>query len=115
MPGRAEDYVDLIIDEMIPRITAQNLAEFCDIFCESKVFNLDQARRVLTAAKTHGLGLRMHADQFTSFGASDLAAELGAATCDHLEQNAARIDCDPQGRRRSAGPSARIRICHRLA
>ncbi len=84
--GRAEDYVDLIIDEMIPRITAQNLAEFCDIFCESKVFNLDQARRVLTAAKTHGLGLRMHADQFTSFGASDLAAELGAATCDHLEQ-----------------------------
>ena len=84
--GRAEDYVDLIIDEMIPRITAQNLAEFCDIFCESKVFNLDQARSVLTAAKTHGLGLRMHADQFTSFGASDLAAELGAATCDHLEQ-----------------------------
>ena len=71
---------------MIPRITAQNLAEFCDIFCESKVFNLDQARRVLTAAKAHGLGLRMHADQFSSFGASDLAAELGATTCDHLEQ-----------------------------
>lgn len=84
--GRPDDYIGLVVNEMIPRITAQNLAEFCDIFCESKVFNLDQARRVLTAAKAHGLGLRMHADQFSSFGASDLAAELGAATCDHLEQ-----------------------------
>ena len=86
---RADDYVDLVIDQMIPRITAQNLAEFCDIFCESKVFNLDQARRVLSAAKSHGLGLRIHADQFSSFGASDLAAELGATTCDHLEQTQA--------------------------
>ena len=86
---RADDYVDLVIDQMIPRITVQNLAEFCDIFCESKVFNLDQARRVLSAAKSHGLGLRIHADQFSSFGASDLAAELGATTCDHLEQTQA--------------------------
>jgi len=85
MAGRADDYVDLVINEMIPQIAAQNLAEFCDIFCESKVFNLDQTRRVLTAAKDRGLGLRMHADQFTSFGASELAAELGAKTCDHLE------------------------------
>ena len=83
---RPDSYLDLVVNEMIPRITARNLAEFCDIFCESKVFNLDQARRVLTAAKAHGLGLRMHADQFSSFGASDLAAELGATTCDHLEQ-----------------------------
>jgi imidazolonepropionase len=86
---RADDYIDLVIDQMIPRITAQNLAEFCDIFCESKVFNVDQARRVLTAAKSHGLGLRLHADQFSSFGATDLAAELGATTCDHLEQTQA--------------------------
>ncbi len=84
--GRADDYVRLIIEEMLPRVNAENLAEFCDIFCEAKVFNLDQARRVFTAAKQHSLGLRMHADQFTSFGASDLAAELGAKTCDHLEQ-----------------------------
>ena len=84
--GRADDYIDLVVDQMIPGITAQNLAEFCDVFCESQVFNLDQARRVLTAAKSHGLGLRMHADQFSSFRASDLAAELGATTCDHLEQ-----------------------------
>lgn len=84
--GRGDDYVTLIVEEMLPRIAEEKLAEFCDVFCESKVFNLDQARRVLTAAKTHGLGLRMHADQFNSFGASDLAAELGAKTCDHLEQ-----------------------------
>ncbi len=83
---RADDYAALVIDEMLPRVAAEKLAEFCDIFCESKVFNLDQSRRILTAAKQHGLGLRMHADQFTSFGASDLAAELGAKTCDHLEQ-----------------------------
>ena len=85
-PGRADDYVQLVIEEMLPRVAAEKLAEFCDIFCEAKVFNLDQARRVFTAAKAHNLGLRMHADQFTSFGASDLAAELGAKTCDHLEQ-----------------------------
>lgn len=85
--GRGDEYVDLLVDEMLPQITAQNLAEFCDIFCESKVFNLGQTRRILTAAKARGLGLRMHADQFTAFGASELAAELGAKTCDHLEQS----------------------------
>jgi imidazolonepropionase len=84
--GRADEYVALVIDEMLPRVSSEKLAEFCDIFCESKVFNLGQSRCILSAAKAHGLGLRMHADQFTSFGASDLAAELGAKTCDHLEQ-----------------------------
>ena len=84
--GRADEYVRLVIDEMLPRVKAEKLAEFCDIFCEAKVFNVEQARRVFTAAKEHGLGLRMHADQFTSFGASELAAESGATTCDHLEQ-----------------------------
>lgn len=87
--GRADDYIQLVIETMLPAVAKEKLAEFCDIFCESKVFNLDQARRVLTAAKHHGLGLRMHADQFTAFGASDLAAELGAKTCDHLEQTTA--------------------------
>ena len=84
--GRADDYVQLVVEEMLPRVSAENLVEFCDIFCEAKVFNLDQARRVFTAARAHNLGLRMHEDQFTSFGASDLAAEMGAKTCDHLEQ-----------------------------
>ena len=84
--GHADDYVQMVIEEMLPLVAAEKLAEFCDIFCEAKVFNLDQAQRVFTAAKRHNLGLRMHADQFTAFGASDLAAELGAKTCDHLEQ-----------------------------
>jgi len=84
--GRADDYVELVIDQMLPLVAREKLAEFCDIFCEAKVFNVEQARRVFTAAKQHGLGLRMHADQFTSISAVELAAELGAKTCDHLEQ-----------------------------
>ena len=84
--GRSDDYVELVINEMLPRVAAGKLAEFCDVFCEAKVFDLSQTRRVLSAARKHGLGLRMHADQFTSFGASELAAELGAKTCDHLEE-----------------------------
>jgi len=87
--GRGDDYVQLIIGEMLPVVASEKLAEFCDIFCEAKVFNLDQARRVFAAAKQYDLGLRMHADQFTAFGASDLAAEMGAKTCDHLEQTSA--------------------------
>ena len=81
-----DDYVDLVITEMLPRVAAEKLAEFCDIFCESKVFTVAQAGRVLAAAKLHGLGLRVHADQFTSSGAVELAATLGAKTVDHLEQ-----------------------------
>lgn len=81
-----DDYVDLIIDEMLPRVAAGKLAEFCDIFCEAKVFSVAQAERVLTSAKHCGLGLRMHADQFTSSGSVELAARLGAKTVDHLEQ-----------------------------
>jgi imidazolonepropionase len=84
--ARPDHYVDLIVSEMLPAVAAQNLAEFCDVFCESKVFSVIQGERVLTAAKHHGLGLRVHADQFTSSGAVELAAKLGAKTVDHLEQ-----------------------------
>jgi imidazolonepropionase len=87
--GRADDYIDLVIEKMLPQVAKENLAEFCDIFCESKVFTVAQAERVLTAAKQHGLGLRVHADQFTSSGAVELAASLGAKTVDHLEQTTA--------------------------
>jgi imidazolonepropionase len=81
-----DDYVDLVVTEMLPKVAEEKLAEFCDIFCESKVFTVAQAERVLTAAKHHGLGLRVHADQFTSSGAVELAATLGAKTVDHLEE-----------------------------
>jgi len=87
--GHADAYVDLVVQEMLPYVAKEKLAEFCDIFCETKVFSVQQAKRVLTAAKEYGLGLRMHADQFTSSGAVDLAAELGAKTVDHLEQSTA--------------------------
>lgn len=82
---RREEYVALVIEEMLPRVVAENLAEFADVFCEERVFTLDESRRVLTAAQAHGLKLRIHADQLTLGGGAQLAAELCAATADHLE------------------------------
>lgn len=87
--GNPDAYVQLVIEEMLPQIAAQGLAEYCDIFCERGYFDLEMSRRVLEAAKGHGLGLRMHADQLTNSGAARLAAELGAVTADHLEQTEA--------------------------
>ena len=83
--GRIDDYVDLVIHGMLPRVAEENLAEYCDIFCEPNVFPLEQARTVLRAAHALGLGLRVHADQFSADYGALLAAELHAATADHLE------------------------------
>jgi imidazolonepropionase len=80
-------YVDLVIQEMLPFVAHEKLALYCDIFCEPKVFSVDLARQVLSAAKALGFELRVHADQFTCSGAAQLAAELGAKTADHLEQS----------------------------
>jgi imidazolonepropionase len=82
----ADEYVDLVINEMLPRVTSENLAEFCDVFCERGYFDLEQSRQILTAAKKLGLKLRIHADQLSNSGAAKLAAELGATTADHLEK-----------------------------
>ncbi len=84
------EYVDLIVNEMLPRVAEDKLAEFCDVFCERGYFDLEQSRKVLTAAKKLGLKLRMHADQLTNSGAAKLAAELGATTADHLEKTGER-------------------------
>ena len=81
-----ERYVDLVINEMLPRVAKENLAEFCDVFCERGYFDLEQAREILVAAKKLGLKLRMHADQITNSGGAKLAAELNATTADHLEK-----------------------------
>jgi imidazolonepropionase len=78
-------YVDLVVEEMLPEVAAQHLAEYCDIFCEPGIFGIEDSRRILTAARALGLGLRLHADQLSRSGAAVLAAELGAATADHLE------------------------------
>jgi len=77
-------YVDLIIEEMLPAVAAERLAVFCDVFLEPGVFTRDQARRILTAAREHGMKLKLHADEFENGGAAELAAELGATSADHL-------------------------------
>jgi imidazolonepropionase len=83
--ARRDEYVSLLIDEMLPQIARQKLAEFCDVFCEENVFTTDEAWRILSAARCHGLGLRIHADQLSLGGGAKLAAELGTMTADHLE------------------------------
>ena len=61
---------------MLPRIVDENLAEFCDVFCERGYFDLETSRKILSAAKERGMGIRMHADQLTNGGGAELAAEL---------------------------------------
>ncbi|HVO98079.1 MAG TPA: imidazolonepropionase [Bryobacteraceae bacterium] len=85
--GRREEYVNLVIHEMLPE--ARKLADYCDIFCEPHVFPVGDARRILRAAKQHGFKLRMHVDQLENSGGALLAAELGAVTADHLEHTGA--------------------------
>lgn len=84
--GRTAEYADLVIHEMLPRIAGERLAEYCDVFCEPNVFPAPQAAAILRAARELGLGVRMHADQFSADHGSLVAAEVGAATADHLER-----------------------------
>jgi imidazolonepropionase len=81
-----DEYLDVVITEMLPRVIAEKLAEFCDVFCERGYFNIDQSRKILSAAKKVGLSLRGHVDQLTNSGGAKLMAEMGATTADHLEQ-----------------------------
>jgi imidazolonepropionase len=97
--SRREEYVSLLIEEMLPRVAAEKLAEYCDVFCEEKVFTTDESRRILSAARSHGLGLRMHADQLSLSGGAKLAAELNTVTADHLEHT----DAEGIAALRSAG------------
>ena len=83
--GNESAYVDLLVEEMLPRVAESQLAEYCDIFTESHVFGLADSRRILTRARELGLGLRLHADQLSPLGGAELAAELQAASADHLE------------------------------
>lgn len=81
-----EGYIDLVINEMIPAVAEQGLAEFCDIFAEESAFSIEESRRILLTAKTAGLTPKLHADQLTSCGGAELAAEVEAASADHLEK-----------------------------
>jgi imidazolonepropionase len=83
--GDRKRYVDLLVEEMIPAVAESGLARYCDIFTEAHAFDLDQTRRILGRAAELGMGLRLHVDQLTPLGGAELAAELGAASADHLE------------------------------
>lgn len=80
-----ERYVDVVVQEMLPRVAEAGLARYCDVFTEQHTFGLEATRRIARAAQELGLGVRLHADQLTPLGGARLAAELGAATADHLE------------------------------
>lgn len=77
-------FIRLIIDEMLPQVKEQGIARFCDVFCETGVFTVEQSRRVLQAGQAMGLGVKIHADEVNDLGGAGLAAELGACSADHL-------------------------------
>ncbi len=85
MAGRKGEYVDRIVEEMIPAVARENLARFADVFCDEGYFTLEQAQRVLASAARAGFGLKIHAEQLARTGASALAARLGASSADHLD------------------------------
>jgi imidazolonepropionase len=82
--GNPHDYVNLIVEETIPKVTEKRLAEFCDVFCEKNVFSLEQSKRILVSGKNYGLKPKIHADEMSTLGGAELAADLGAVSADHL-------------------------------
>jgi imidazolonepropionase len=82
--GREDDYIEFMLQEVVPEVAARGLAEFCDIFCEKNVFSVEQSRRLLTKAKESGLKPKLHADEIIRLGGAELAAETGAVSADHL-------------------------------
>jgi len=79
-----DDYVKLVVENMIPAVASSKLADFCDVFCEKGVFPIEQSRHILQAGKKYGLKPRLHADELTAFGGAELAAEVGAVSAEHL-------------------------------
>ena len=82
--GGREEYIELLVREMMPRVAGEGLARFADVFCEPGVYTVEESRRVLEAARSHGLALKLHADELEAGGGAELAAELGATSADHL-------------------------------
>ncbi len=81
---RRQAYIDLIVEDMIPAVASERLAEWCDVFCEKGVFTPEDARAILDAAKAAGMKLRLHADEFAASGGWQVAADAGARSADHL-------------------------------
>lgn len=82
--GKKEEYIELLINEMIPQVAEEGLAEFCDVFCEDHVFSVEESRKILLAAKEKGMTPKVHADEIEPLGGAEMAAEVGAITADHL-------------------------------
>lgn len=79
-----EEFVDIIINDMIPQVAEKKLAKFCDVFCEEGVFTIDQSRRILLAGREYGLEAKLHADEIKPLGGAELAAEINCLSADHL-------------------------------
>ena len=84
LAGQTDKYVDYVCDVILPRVAEEKLARYCDVFCETGVFSVEQSRRVLKAAQRLGLGLKIHADEKDAIGGAILAGELGAVSAEHL-------------------------------
>ncbi|MHC1723283.1 MAG: imidazolonepropionase [Aminipila sp.] len=82
--GKADEFIDLLCQELIPEVKEQNLAEFVDVFCEDSVFDVPQSKKYLECAKVQGFGLKIHADEIEEIGGSQLAGEMGAISAEHL-------------------------------
>ncbi|MDI3481628.1 MAG: imidazolonepropionase [Tepidanaerobacteraceae bacterium] len=82
--GKTGEYIELIEKEMIPIVAREHLAEFCDVFCEHGVFGVEESRKILECGKNYGLIPKVHADEMSSLGGANLAAEVGAISADHL-------------------------------
>ena len=88
---KREEYLDHIINDMMPVVEKEGLAEYCDVFCETGVFTAEESRKVLEAGKKHGMAPKIHADEIDALGGSQLAGEIGAVSAEHL------IVCPPEG------------------
>jgi imidazolonepropionase len=82
--GGRREYIDRLVHEMLPAVSAEGLARFADVFCEPGVFTVDESREILSAARDVGLGIKLHADELSTGGGAELAATLGAVSADHL-------------------------------
>jgi imidazolonepropionase len=81
---RREKLIDTLVDDQLPKVAQQGIAKFADVFCEPGVFTLDESRRILSAARRAGLGVKLHADELKPSGGAELAVELNATSADHL-------------------------------
>ncbi len=108
---RRDDYVRWVAEELIPEVAEAGLARFCDAFCDDHAFTEKETRRVLTSARDHGMKLRVHAEQFRPGTGADVAAELSAATADHLETVTDETSATLAGCRCAARFAARLGLC----